>query len=226
MAKRLLTSIRSQEERRTLHVYREYFEFARGMDCDLLVAYQLDEKNLQELMNICDGLLLIGGLDVDARRYNRQNNPLNCLELPEIEELDLRMTDSFARAGKPILGICRGLQILNVYYGGTLVQDLPSQRPGKVCHRQEDYAGYCHEIEILPDTLLGSRIQGPRRVNSFHHQGIDTLGQGLRANALSPDGLIEGFENDLVLATQWHPERLQDSLSQTLQQMFKQRLEG
>ena len=103
---------------------------------------------------------------------------------------------------KPILGICRGLQVLNVAFGGTLIQDIPN-------HSQKaDRHVLTHEVKIVKDSQLASIFNESTQVNSLHHQVIDRLGDGLKAVAFSSEGYIEAIEADNILAVQWHPEAL------------------
>ena len=154
-----------------------------------------------------DGLMLPGGGDVDPARYGQQT--AGSLDPdPALDELQFSVTDRFFRAGKVIFGICRGHQLLNVYFGGTLIQDLPTSGmhdwdEGK----SEDKA---HEVSALPGTWLEA-VYGPRfSVNSAHHQAADRLGNGLVADLYAPDGVVEGMhhENGRVFGVQWHPERM------------------
>lgn len=168
-----------------------------------------------------DGLLLSGGGDVDPRFYAQE--PGDRLEgvSRRRDEQELALIATARRKGVPIFGICRGLQILNVAYGGSLVQDLPSRRPSSVRHEVSTPRDFrAHEVTILPGSFLAAGPGSSPRlaVNSRHHQGIDRLGSGLRASALSDDGLIEAVEavaspgggSARIFAVEWHPENLKD----------------
>ena len=154
-----------------------------------------------------DGLLLPGGDDVDPANYGQKM--LGAVDIdPPLDELQLAVIDSFFQAKKPIFGICRGHQLLNVYFGGTLIQDLPG---GKIHDwdkgKSEDKA---HETIALPGTWV-EKLYGQRFVtNSAHHQAVDALGRGLTVDQRALDGVIEGMhhENGLVFSVQWHPERM------------------
>lgn len=154
-----------------------------------------------------DGLLLPGGDDVDPARYGQQKNGAGDTD-PALDELQLSVTDRFFRAGKPILGICRGHQLLNVYFGGTLIQDLP-------CGSVHDWdKGRSDDKVHLTDALEGSWIRGiygeSFYTNSAHHQAVDRPGSGLTVDQYSRDGVIEAMHHacGYVFSVQWHPERM------------------
>ena len=156
-----------------------------------------------------DGLLLPGGGDIDPARYGQEMNgswPPN----KELDEFQLAVLDAFVKAGKPVLGICRGHQLINVYFGGDLIQDLPTAPDHKMVETEGGRKDNRHMAEAVP----GSWIEGiyGRRfpVNSAHHQGADRLGEGLEAAAYADDGVIEAaFHKTMpVWSVQWHPERM------------------
>ncbi len=165
-----------------------------------------------------DGLLLSGGEDVDPRFYGQEPHEKLKRVNRRRDQQELALIASARRKKVPIFGICRGFQILNVAYGGALVQDLPSLRPSSVTHEVRSPSDYrAHEVETAPGSFLSP--EGARRlaVNSRHHQGIERLGAGLAASARSSDGLIEAIEaapaaegGAPVFAVEWHPENLKD----------------
>lgn len=149
----------------------------------------------------CDGLLLPGGGDLEPWRYGQNNAASRDLE-PRRDAAELALLERFTAAGKPVLGICRGLQAVNVFFGGTLIQDLP----GHSAVRGRDRL---HAVCTGPGPL--ARLWGERpMVNSAHHQAADRLGAGLRAVQWAPDGTVEALVHETlpVWAVQWHPERL------------------
>ena len=173
-----------------------------------------------------DALVLGGGLDVDPARYGRERLDNGTVEIDAGRDaLDFELLERAQRAGAPVLGICRGLQVVNVARGGTLVQDIPSERPSEVVHqREKDKTRMDHEVRVASGTRL-SEIAGAGefRVNSRHHQAIDTVGAGLRVSGVSPDGLTEAIEangDSWLVAVQWHPENLQDPVSLALFREF------
>ena len=157
--------------------------------------------------------LLTGGGDVDPVRYGEALLPC-CGEISAIRDgMEYPLCREALSRRMPILAICRGIQLLSCVLGGTLYQDLDEQFGKTLKHPQYDRPGDpVHEVDVKPDTLLSSIVgAGSLGVNSRHHQGIRDLGEGLRVNALSPDGLIEGVElpaSPFVLGVQWHPETL------------------
>lgn len=157
-----------------------------------------------------DGLLLCGGVDVAPDRYGQ---PVNGSGTPDLERdaAEFRLIEAFLQAEKPIFGICRGCQILNIYFGGTLHQDLPT----KDRHRILKAVVPPVHLVVADDPLLtGLYGTDAFSVNSSHHQAVDTLGKGLRITARCPeDAVVEGFAHESlpVFAVQWHPEKLSGS---------------
>jgi putative glutamine amidotransferase len=163
-----------------------------------------------------DGLLLTGGPDLHPGTYGKTPHPALGPTEREIDAFELALIRAAERRGLPVLAICRGMQALNVALGGTLVQDLPSERPGGLTHRQEE-AGRVptHPVRLAEGSRI-ARIAGTTEieVNSFHHQAIDRLGAGLRPAGWAPDGVIEAVEDPtarFVVGVQWHAESLSES---------------
>ncbi len=161
-----------------------------------------------------DGLLLPGGPDVDPRHYREEAIAgLNKID-GEADRQELQLARAALAARKPLLGVCRGQQLLNVALGGTLYQDLRTQQATEVDHtgsRPVARDHLVHPVRLEPGSRLAALIGGAEiAVNSLHHQGIKTLAPGLRAVAWSPDGVIEAVEGEgrFCLAVQWHPEEL------------------
>lgn len=171
------------------------------------------DATLDDYARWLGGLVLQGGSDVWPGSYGE--TPLDDRWTGDRirDEYELALVRAFTRAGKPVLGVCRGLQLLNVAYGGTLYQDIATQRPEALRHRDAAlYDRNVHEVELLPGSRLASLYPGvvTARVNSVHHQAIKDLAPGLVAEARSPrDGLIEAVRRPgegFVAAVQWHPE--------------------
>jgi putative glutamine amidotransferase len=161
-----------------------------------------------------DGVVLGGGLDVHPARYGREVLADGSVELAQDRDTtDFAVFELARKKSLPTLGICRGMQVVNVALGGTLVQDIPTERPSEIEHlvaeKQDDRRD--HMVVIKPGTRL-YRIAslGQIEVNSRHHQGVDRPAPGLRVSALAPDGLVEAIESDgpWLVAVQWHPENL------------------
>ena len=188
--------------------YMELIREAGGLP--LMPALGSSEEELREIAALCDGFLFTGGHDVDPAIYSEENRACAALSA-ERDELESLLLPMVLALDKPLLGICRGLQFLNAFLGGSLWQDLPTEYDSPIAHRmQKPYHRDAHSVTFLPDTpftpLFG---QGEYGVNSLHHQAIRRLAPGLRAAAVAPDGLVEAAwmpEKRFVLAVQWHPE--------------------
>jgi putative glutamine amidotransferase len=163
---------------------------------------------------VLDGLLLTGGPDVHPARFGQEVHP-GCERIDEARDAtELALIEHAQRHALPILGICRGVQMLNVAFGGTLFQDLELERPGSLDHRASNPASprTAHPITIKPGSKL-ARALGAESIpaNSLHHQALDTVARGFVVNAQAPDGVIEGIEHaglPFVLGVQCHPEHL------------------
>lgn len=154
------------------------------------------------LSESCDGLLLAGGGDMDPAYYGQ--SPAGAYPPDRDRDAqELELLDSFAAAGKPVLGICRGVQVLNVYFGGTLIQDLPG-------HNQIDGTDRLHTVTAEPGCFLEKLYGVCSVVNSAHHQAIDRPGDGLRILQRADDGVTEALAHTVfpMFGVQWHPERL------------------
>jgi putative glutamine amidotransferase len=170
------------------------------------------ERTLRALYDRCDALLLPGGPDVEPSRYAEEVRADCHVETaPELDAAELPLTRWALDDGRPILAICRGLQVLNVALGGTLWQDVVVQHAGQDGHDSEDRAALVHDVAVVPGTLLHRVVGADRlRVNSVHHQAVRELGRGLVVSARAGDGLVEGAElpDRPVLGVQCHPEEL------------------
>ncbi|MCW5221295.1 gamma-glutamyl-gamma-aminobutyrate hydrolase family protein [Verminephrobacter aporrectodeae subsp. tuberculatae] len=163
-----------------------------------------------------DGVVLHGGADIWPGSYGEE--PLRAEWLGDrVRDLyDLAVVEAFEQVGKPIFGVCRGLQLINVAFGGTLYQDIETQHPGALRHRDAaTYDQNFHAVELIPGTRLASLYPSQRlaRVNSIHHQAIKSLAPGFQIEAWSrPDGVPEAIRRSpargrgYIAATQWHPE--------------------
>ena len=183
--------------------YMNAVEKAGGSYIGVLPVSDYDYTHIAEL---CDGLLLCGGADTDPAYYNEEPHPTTELVKENIDKMDLALLDAFLKAQKPVLGICRGHQVINVYYGGSLIQDIPSQTESMMIHSQKEARDVgTHEVTLTQDSFLG-KTGDVYSVNSFHHQAIKKLGNTLHIIAQSEDGIVEAIENDQVMGVQWHPE--------------------
>lgn len=167
------------------------------------------------ILDAVGGLLLTGGEDVDPARYGAAPHAKLGAINPSRDATELALLAAARERHRPVLAICRGIQLLNVACGGTLVQDLPSARPSSIDHdpSKEHTASRTHGVSITAGSRLAAATGTTAMdVNSYHHQAVDRAGAGLRVTALAPDGVIEGLEVDdpswWVVAVQWHPEDL------------------
>jgi len=161
----------------------------------------------------CAGLLLPGGGDIEPWRYGRKNTA-SCELEPERDARELAVLQRFAAFEKPVLGVCRGLQLINVFFGGTLCQDFPG-------HSRYNGIDRLHAVRAVPSPIF--EVCGERCVvNSSHHQRIDRVGEGLRAVQWAPDGTVEAVCHETlpIWAVQWHPERLGGKTGETLFRAF------
>lgn len=189
-----------------------YVKALEAQGASVLVIPPQSEDRLPAILKKLDGLLLPGGVDLDPAHFGEEPMPENGEVSPERDELELYLARYAAHNGLPTLGICRGIQVMNVALGGSLYQDLPTQGFKAVQHYQKSEAGVlAHSLEQVGESPL-SRLFEPRlRVNSYHHQGLKELAPGLREVALAPDGLVEAVVlegHPFFLGVQWHPELL------------------
>jgi len=184
--------------------------------CPVIIPLGLSDEAVEALLSRLDGILFTGGGDVHPQYYNSSLHPLVSEIDTDRDQLEIRLIDRAVQAGLPFLGICRGIQVINISLGGTLYEDLLDQRPNSTEHQfssgyPRDYLA--HPVQVHDNSRL-ARILGSTKVevNSLHHQGINRLAPGLQATALAPDGLVEALElpdHPFGLAVQWHPECLQ-----------------
>ena len=177
----------------------------------IILPLAADGADIAQLADLCDGFLFTGGQDVAPQLYGEAMKP-TCGELcPARDTLEQELLNRALEQDKPILGICRGLQILNVTLGGTLYQDLPTEHPSEIEHSMKPpYDQAAHTVRILPDTPLAALLQKQELgVNSCHHQAIRSLAPSLVEMARSTDDLIEAMYlpgKTFVWGVQWHPE--------------------
>ncbi len=191
----------------------------------VIIPNGLNEESLKELAGSLDGFLFSGGSDVDPNCYGKEKDATVDDTWPVRDETELFLLRYvLENTKKPVFGICRGLQVMNVALGGTLIIDL--EIAGKMRHSLTDNprAEFSHEIIVKDDSHLKNILKDENRVNSFHHQAIDQLGKGLVATAYSVDDqVIEAVEmpgERYILAVQWHPEELTDH--EAHQQLFNE----
>lgn len=180
-----------------------------------------DPETLRGIYDRLDGVFIAGGVDVDPRSYGAERHELCGRTDLARDYVELMFARWALEDGKPVMGVCRGLQVLNVAAGGTLVQDCAELFPGAIKHDYFPGAGWArdhlaHAIEMAPGSRLQTAFGGASAmVNSMHHQSIDALGEGLAATAWAPDGMVEAVEGtregQFLVGVQWHPEMLIDT---------------
>ncbi len=184
------------------------------------------EGAVAEQLAPCDGLLLSGGVDISPAAYGEQPHPDLNATTPERDAHELALLVEAKRRGIPVLAICRGIQLVNVAYGGTLYQDIPAQVPGAIQHAQRSARHLpSHAVTVTATSRLYGLVGGFLDVTSFHHQAIKDLGADLEVVATAADGIIEAVEADdhpWLVAVQWHPEmsHATDDASQALFDAF------
>lgn len=192
--------------------YVRRVERAGGLPLLLPHVHFHRHEQIEQMAAICDGLLLTGGDDVHPKYYNQEWYNAGVPIAAERDEFEMPLTELFLSTGKPILAICRGIQLINVIMGGTLVQDIP-HFIGSTHHSQTDPTGVpTHQVQVEENCRLARIFNGDIiDVNSHHHQCLDRVADGLRVVARSEEGIIEAVEHashPYLMAVQWHPERL------------------
>ena len=188
-----------------------------GLPLTLPMLRELDGERRRDafktIVETLDGLLLQGGTDVEPHRYGEQPIKPEWSGDPLRDCFEFELIEYFLKADKPILGVCRGFQLLNVIFGGRLCQDIPSLYQSAVAIKHyavTNYFGAEHPILLTPGGVLATLYgQTEGRVNSAHHQGVIELANSLTEEARAPDGVCEGFrspQHRFVVAVQWHPE--------------------
>ena len=196
-----------------------YPEAIRRAGAVPVIIPPLDTDSIEPLLDGLCGLCLSGGPDLHPTVYGASPHPSLGPTEPQLDLFEVALVRAAEARDLPVLAICRGLQVLNVSRGGTLVQDLPSQRPSDVVHRQiEPAATPTHEVTLLDDSAVAGALGvADAVVNSFHHQAVDVLGSGLRVVGWASDGVIEALEatdRAFTIAVQWHAESMVDSPEQ------------
>lgn len=192
-------------------------------NAEIINMYALGVDSALIVLDNCDGLLVTGGADVYPGWYNQLEDTARCGDFDFYRDtLEMELIKKALELKMPLVGICRGEQILNVTLGGSLIIDIPSDHDTIVKHRLADWENCFHDIEIQEGSLLKQICQASDfRVNSNHHQAISRLAKDLKVSAIAEDGIIEAVEwknssdKSFMLAVQWHPERL-DSVNASL----------
>ncbi|MBW7882152.1 MAG: gamma-glutamyl-gamma-aminobutyrate hydrolase family protein [Caldilineaceae bacterium] len=181
----------------------------------VMVPLHMTESTLRGIFGQLDGLFLPGGEDIDPSNYGAERHPLLGATDKERDRTELLLARWAMEEGMPVLGVCRGVQVINVACGGSLHQDLHTDQPELAKHDYfpPSFERYriSHRVNVAADSRLAHALGNVHEVNSMHHQGIDHVGYGLRVVATADDGLVEAVEAPelpFVVGVQWHPEEL------------------
>jgi len=203
-----------------IHIIREQYINNLSDVCSnynvVFILIPIDLKQINKYIQIVDGVIFTGGADVDSKYYNQQKHPTNSEDSPKRTEFEIKFLKNLLKEKKPILSICRGMQLINIALGGDLIQDIPSYIKTEINHKSvkngQGYLNKVHTVETKENSLL-RKITNKNEfwVNSNHHQAIGKLGKNLVVSAISPkDNIIEAIEirdyPNFFLGVQWHPE--------------------
>lgn len=202
-------------ERESLWMLPGYFEgIKQAGGVPLMLPLTTNAEVIEQLLLMCDGLLITGGQDVTGERYGCEDKEVLALigqTAPELDCMEDLLLKSALELDIPVFGICRGIQFINAYFGGTLWQDLPAQFTTEVDHHgKPDHHKTVHNVEVLKGTPLAAYVgAGELAVTSYHHQAVRDVAPGLQVMAVSEDGLVEAVcypAARFLWAVQWHPE--------------------
>lgn len=188
-------------------VNQDYVEALKNAGANCFLVLPQSKEDLSVLLSSVSGICIPGGMDVDPNHYHQINQGSDPIET-EIDQLDLDVISITQEKDIPIFGICRGLQIINVAMGGTLIQDLPKDSIDHSLSAINKQKSSGHAVDIHRGSFLSDLFDERIEVNTYHHQAIDRLADGLTVCASSPDGVIEAIAGKNLMAVQWHPERM------------------
>lgn len=209
------------------HTYLKAVEAAGGVP--VLLPLSESKEVLEVLYGTIDGLLLAGGVDINPQNYGHEPHPHLGTTSPLQDSTEIFLTQKAVADGKPVLGICRGHQMLNVALGGTLYQDIPSELPTALDHRYSEHAKdgsvLAHDIQISEESWLAEVLeQTVIKTNSMHHQAVRDVAPGLRVVGTTSDGVVEVVESTsdhFAVGIQSHPEELWNTTEPRWQRLFK-----
>ena len=197
---------------------RNSFAIEKAGGLPVLIPSGLETATLRQIYERLDGVLVPGGGDINPKQYGEAQHPLTAgiddyRDAAESQVIRWAVDDD-----RPVMGICRGNQMINVALGGTLIQDVPSETATPITHNNKasdtPLVHHAHPVTLNPQSLLANILGAPEvEVNSLHHQAVDHIAPGMKAVAWGPDGLVEALEmpnKRFVLSVQWHPENLVD----------------
>ena len=207
----LLAEINEEGYTGAKNSYSTAIEAAGGIP--FILPYTENEETLADYAAAMDGFVFTGGADIDPKYYGEEIKEACGKIFPMRDTFEARMFEKIKDTKKPILAICRGMQVINVFLGGTLYQDINTEYETNLAHRQTaPRTEPWHDILVSEETKLSALIGKSRMIgNSFHHQAVKSLAKGLTCTAKAEDGIIEAYTADnypYLAAYQWHPERL------------------
>ena len=191
---RLLTEDGVEKE----FVNRNYVDNLLNYSCNVIML-TLNNPALEEVLELCDGFLVTGGSDMDPKFYGEDNLGLSKNVKPDLDEVDKKVIEYAAKTKKPLLGICRGHQSINVFLGGSLFQDIGNDHKGIANN---------HKAKAIKNDVLA--FDEDITINSYHHQAVRDVAPNMKAVAFHTDGTIEAIVHDYlpIIGVQWHPEKL------------------
>ena len=214
-------------ERGKAYIMNDYIQsVARAGAVPVILPVLPDNDLAEKLFDMVDGLILTGGGDLDPAFYGEDPH----VKLGRIcrlrDNFEFKLLDFAVKKNIPIFGICRGIQLINVYFGGTLYQDISLCEGSWIKHSQEKLFDYVeHKVQIQKDSWLGSFLEPDISINSYHHQSLKKLASGFKVTAIAMDGIIEAIEKEdehlFCVGVQWHPERMSQD-NQSMQQIFNE----
>lgn len=197
----------------------------------IIIPVSENKEVIKEQLNLLDGLILSGGPDINPFLYNQDFKEGIHIISPERDNYEMIIIDEFLKTKKPILGICRGHQLLNVYFNGSLFQDIKYYKNTNILHKQEMYPDLAtHQVNIIEKENILFDLYGEKVfTNSFHHQVIDKLSEKLTPIAITNDGIIEAFQlksHKFLYGIQWHPEMMAARGNEKMQKIFDKFIEN
>lgn len=192
--------------------YADAVQLAHGVP--LVLPFSDRDAVIEAMLEAIDGLLISGGAsDIDPAEYGEERRPRCGPAIPERTDFERALLTRALERDLPVLGVCGGMQLVNVVLGGSLHQDLPTEVPQAGVHQQEnDRRQPSHAVDVSPGSRLSRAVgEGRLMVNSTHHQAVRRLGEGVVVTARATDGVVEAFEvpkRHFVMGVQWHPEQL------------------
>ena len=215
-------------ERGRAYVMNDYIQsLARAGGIPIILPVLSDNELAEKLFDMVDGLILTGGGDLDPTFYGEDPHEKLGSVYRLRDEFELKLLDFAVKKNIPVFGICRGHQIINAYFGGTLYQDVSLCEGAWIKHSQEKLFDYVeHKIKIQENSWLGSFLKTDMSVNTHHHQSVKKLADGFNITATSADGIIEAIEKQkdgksFCVGVQWHPERMSED-NELMQQLFNE----